>query len=109
MACRRRRRPVPVTLKRLAAPLSVFCFGIYKSLSKNPTGSEAPASTGAAYQAKCCPCQWAGPAGRGELGRGRGRKRGRPVPPRFGRTLATVLELRAIGERRRWRLGRAVL
>ena len=28
MACRRRSFPVPVTLNRLAAPLSVFCFGI---------------------------------------------------------------------------------
>ncbi len=28
MACRRRSLPVPVTLNRLAAPLSVFCFGI---------------------------------------------------------------------------------
>jgi hypothetical protein len=28
MDWRRRKRPVPVTLKRLAAPLSVFCFGI---------------------------------------------------------------------------------
>ena len=28
LAWRRRSLPVPVTLKRLAAPLSVFCFGI---------------------------------------------------------------------------------
>src|ERR1700680_1727194 len=30
-ALRRRRRPVPVTLMRLAAPLSVFIFGITSS------------------------------------------------------------------------------
>ena len=34
MACRRRKRPLPVTLKRLAAPRSVFCLGIQASTSR---------------------------------------------------------------------------